>query len=190
MKRKQPAVTIVKKEVVFDKNLVIEELQLKTGNKKFTKQRLKRQDAAVVLLLNTDSDKIVLVKQFRYAIASKTREHIMEIVAGKVDVGEKPIDAAMREVKEETGYKMKKKNIKLMLECFSSPGYSSERFLIYYATVTNADKVSNGGGLKKENEYVNIVEMKRKKFFRKIRKTQFKDAKTYIAGLFALQNLR
>ncbi|MBC7382266.1 MAG: NUDIX hydrolase [Bacteroidia bacterium] len=180
--------TILKQKIVFNKKLIIEEGRLiDEEGKSFKRSRLNRQDAACVLILNTDSDKYILTRQYRYAIAAKTTEIILEIVAGKVDKGEEPLEAAIRESLEETGYLVKKKNIKFLTSCFASPGYTSERFYIYFATVTNADKINKGGGKKNENESIEIEEMAVNDFDELIKSGEIKDSKTYIAALLCKQ---
>lgn len=180
---------ILKEDIVFNDRLIIEKAEISDEhNYNFARLRLNREDASAVLILNTETDKIILTKQFRYAISSKIKEQILEIVAGKIDEGEKPLQAAIREVEEEVGYRIDPKNIQLLVSCFASPGYSSECFYIYYATVTNADKISEGGGLETENESISVVEMDSKEFKSLIKTGNIKDAKTYIAGLYlALQ---
>lgn len=175
---------IIKEKKVFDDKLIIEEATLSdTTNNSFTKLRLNREDASAVLLVNTETGMVILTKQFRYAISSKTSAHILEIVAGKIDEGEDPLETAIRETEEEVGYKIKPENIKLLVKCFASPGYSSECFFIYYAHVTNADKVSKGGGLESEKEYIEIVELTVNEFKNQIKTCRIEDSKTYIAGL-------
>ena len=180
---------VLSEKIVFDDKLTIEKAEIGNENNiNFSRLRVKREDAAAVLILNTDTDKIILTKQFRYPISSKTKELILEIVAGRIDNGEEPLQAAIRESEEEAGYRINPRNIRLLVSCFASPGYSSERFYIYYATVNNADKISTGGGLKNENEYISVIEMSSKEFMGLIKTGNIKDAKTYIAGLYiALQ---
>ncbi len=179
---------IIKEKIVFDKKLNIEEAKIQSGKSMFSRQRINRQDAVAVLVLNSESQKFVLTRQFRYAIAGKSGENIIEIVAGKIDNDDSPENTAIRECEEEIGYRIKPSNLELLSTCFVSPGYTSEQFYIYFASVTNADKVSAGGGLPEENEHIEVLEMDLDDFKSQVLNGQFKDAKTYIAGLFCIVN--
>lgn len=169
---------------VFKGKLTIEEATISNNSEAFQKQRVSREDAAAVLLLNTDTNKIILTRQFRYPIHDKTEALILEIIAGKLDQDEEPMQAAIREAKEETGYRIRQENIQFLMSCFSTPGYSSECFYIYYATVTDADKLEEGGGLKEEHESIECVELDAVEFVRLLKDAKLRDAKTYIAGLY------
>ncbi len=178
---------ILHEEIVFNDSLTLEKgkLQGEAGTT-FSRVRVARQDASCVLVLNTDSNKIILTKQFRYGAAPKTNEYLVEVVAGKVDEGEEPFATALRETEEEIGYRVKKDKLTCLVTCFSSPAYTSERYHIYFALVTDADKKSKGGGLANENESIELVEMEPAVFKEKILTGQFADAKTYVAGQHAM----
>lgn len=181
----------LKEEVVFKDLLTLEKglVQGKSGST-FSRVRVKRQDASCVLVLNTDSGKIILTRQFRFGASPKTNENLLEVVAGKVDEGEEPLETAIRETEEEIGYRVKRENMKFLVTCFSSPAYTSERYHIYFATVTDADKKSAGGGLAAENESIELVEMTVSVFKEAILAGNFFDAKTYVAAQQAmLKNL-
>jgi 8-oxo-dGTP pyrophosphatase MutT (NUDIX family) len=60
---------------------------------------LEARDWVNVIAL-TPRERIVTVSQFRFGI----RQHSLEIPAGLVDPGEAPLQAAQRELEEETGY--------------------------------------------------------------------------------------
>ena len=179
---------IKEEKCIYDNHFVIDEAVIahtdNHGNTAtFKRMKLQRQDAAVVFVYNTESRKVILTRQFRYAIAAKTKAPILEIVAGKVDGEEEPVQTAFREVEEEVGYRVKKENMQFICSFFASPGYSSEKFHFYHATVKNEDKGSRGGGLKQENEYIEIVEMDYNAFIQLVDENQIEDAKTLIAAL-------
>lgn len=169
---------------VFKEELVVEAATISIKGNSFQKQRLKREDASAVLLLNTDTNHIILTRQFRYAVHDKAEENFLEIIAGKLDEGETPLQAAIRETMEETGYRIREENIQLLMSCFSTPGYSSECFYVYYATVTDKDKTGEGGGLKEENESIEVVELDAGAFISMVKNGELKDCKTYVAGLY------
>lgn len=176
---------IIKEETLLREGLLVEKATVRDDDKNtFPRFRVNRPDVAAVLLYNTDTQKIILTRQFRYAVSAKQPESILEIVAGRMDAGETPEAAAIRETEEEAGYSVQPKNLLLLVSCFASPGYSSERLNIYYATVTDADKLANGGGgLKNEHEHIELVEFTPAEFRKMLEEGQLQDAKTYIAGL-------
>jgi len=177
-------VKILKEKTAFNKKLIIEEGKISIDKKKISRARVVREDASAILVYNTETKKVILTQQFRFPIASKTKEDILEIVAGKIEGGKSPEETAIKETEEEIGYRIKKENLKLLMSCFSTPGYSSEKYYVYLAKVTNADKVSEGGGNKDENEYVQITELGLEDFKARIRNAEIKDAKTYLAALY------
>lgn len=184
-------VKILHEETIFQDILTLEKgkIQDEAGNT-FSRVRIKRQDASCVLVLNTDSNKIILTRQFRYGAAPKTEDYLLEVVAGKVDEGEEPFTTAIRETEEEIGYRVSKNNMKYLVTCFSSPAYTSERYHMYFAVVNDSDRKSKGGGLENENESIELIEMDPKVFKDKIMAGEFADAKTYVAAQHAmLKNL-
>jgi ADP-ribose pyrophosphatase len=81
--------------------------------------------SAIVPFLS--GDKILMVRQYRYALGMET----LEIPAGKVDPGENPETCARRELLEETGYHAPK--LVLLYTYAPAIGYSNERIHIYSA---------------------------------------------------------
>lgn len=178
---------ILHEETVFQDMLTLEKGNVQDdAGSVFPRVRVKRQDAACVLVMNTDVNQIILTRQFRYGAAPKTRDHLLEVVAGKVDPGEDPFDTAIRETEEEIGYRVAKDKLTYLATCFSSPAYTSERYFLYFAEVTDADRKSDGGGLENENESIEVVTMSLDEFKDKILTAQFLDAKTYVAGQQAM----
>jgi nudix-type nucleoside diphosphatase (YffH/AdpP family) len=168
----------------------IEAAQKGKDIKHYDRERIDRENAAAVLIYNQDTDTFILTKQFRYAIHDRVKENIIEIPAGKLSKDEDPLKAAIRECEEECGYKIPEANIKLISSFFASPGYTTERYFLYFAQVSNQDKVSEGGGLEDENEFIEIIEMPKKEFVERIKDGSFEDGKTYTAGLWYVMEFK
>lgn len=113
--------------------------------------------AAAIIALDEDADgrrHVILVSQYRVPLS----RFCLEIPAGLVgdDEGsedEAAIEAAARELEEETGYRAGR--LENLGEFYSSPGLVSESFTLLRAT--GLTKVSEGGGLADENITVHRV---------------------------------
>ena len=128
--------------------------ELPSGEMSSVQPRLcvERGDSASVLLLDTDTQQLILVRQFRYPCVAHGNPWPLEIAAGKVDPGETPEEAAIREVHEELGYQVK--SLTKIGQFYSSPGGMSELNHIFFAAVTTADKIGEEGGLEEEGVYL------------------------------------
>ena len=157
---------------------VINEIDENGKSEHYTRFKLTRPDASAVLVYNKDEDSVVLVKQYRYPVIGKVDGDILEAVAGKVDKGEDPKTAAIREVKEEIGYDINEDEVQYKGSYFPSPGYSSEIIHLYVIRVRNEDKTSEGGGLEGEHENIEIVNVPTSEFFSMIANGQIVDGKT------------
>lgn len=91
-----------------------------------TREIVERPDTVSVVAIDKDKN-ILLVRQFRYALGRNT----LEIPAGTVDQGETRIEAARRELREETGYDCK--HLEELVSYYPAVGYSTERMTIYLA---------------------------------------------------------
>jgi ADP-ribose pyrophosphatase len=83
---------------------------------------------SAVMMAVDDRKRILLVRQYRLP----AQRRLWELPAGSVDPGEKPLQTAKRELKEETGYRAKK--WEKLVEFFPSPGFLTEKMTIYLAT--------------------------------------------------------
>jgi ADP-ribose pyrophosphatase len=138
-----------------------------------------RGDAAAALLFNRDSQKVLLIEQFRYPTYEKGPGWMQEVVAGVIEPHEGPEEAVRREVEEEIGYQVQQ--LTPIATFYVSPGGTSERIFLYYAEVGDGDRISAGGGLPDENEDIRLVEYSRSELLQALTSGQFQDAKTLVA---------
>lgn len=66
---------------------------------KIITKELAAEGVVIYPVLKDDPDKIVMIRQYRYPLD----EYLYELPAGLIDAGETPDEAAVREMKEETG---------------------------------------------------------------------------------------
>jgi ADP-ribose pyrophosphatase len=178
-------IEIQNKHLVFDDKFKIQEAEVRVqrydGQMSNPVRRLvfERGDAAAALLFNCDSQKVILVEQFRYPTYERGPGWIQEVVAGVIKPDENPEESIRREVEEEVGYQVEQ--LTPIATFYVSPGGTSERIFLYYAEVGDKDHVSNGGGLAAENEDIRLVEYSRSEIVEALTTGQMQDAKTIIA---------
>lgn len=86
-----------------------------------------RHPGSAVMMAVDEQERILLVKQFRLPAESD----LWELPAGRLDEGETPIEAAKRELEEETGYKAEKWSE--LISYWASPGYVAEKMNLFLA---------------------------------------------------------
>ena len=113
--------------------------------------------------------KILLVKQFRYAYG----EELYEIPAGKLERGEDPAAAAVRELEEETGIRAR---VRMLYLLYPTPGYTNEKIYIY-----RAEGVKEGRVHLDDGEFLTSAFYPLEKTAEMIERGEIKDAKTVVA---------
>lgn len=109
-------------------------------------------DAAIVLPYDPKTDCVLLVEQMRMGplVRGVPNPWVLEPVAGMVDGGETPLDAARRETMEEAG--LKDVVMEEMFSFYASPGASTDYFYCYVAKGDLPDPTTYLGGLVDEHE--------------------------------------
>ena len=92
------------------------------------KRSVVRHAGSAVMMAVDAKKRILLVRQYRLPADG----YLWELPAGRLDPGEKPLEAARRELAEETGYKAR--NWKKLVSFWVSPGYVQEKMTIFLAT--------------------------------------------------------
>ncbi len=140
---------------------------------------LRRPDAVCAVVLNTARNVLYFVKQFRLGIAAKgDPAWAVELAAGVVDPGESHSEAILREVREELGFEVTQATE--IQKIYPSPAILSERIYLYYIEVTDAQRVSDGGGTTHEHEDLEILEVPVKDLPVFIKQHEITDGKTLI----------
>jgi nudix-type nucleoside diphosphatase (YffH/AdpP family) len=141
-----------------------------------------RGDAVAVLLYDSEKERVLLVRQFRYPMYAidPATGWTLEVVAGSIEGSSSPIDTAIREVEEEAGFQIEPAQLQYIGKCYPSPGSTSERIYLYAVDVSKATRLHSGGGLEHETEDIEIVEMSYDEIFAKLGKEDIFDAKSLI----------
>lgn len=155
-------------ECVYDGKIMKvcrDDVEIATGKKSF--REIVHHSGGVVIAALKDENTILAVKQFRYPL----KQTIVELPAGKLEIGENPDLAAARELEEETGYKAK--NWKALGYIYTSPGYSDEKLHLYLAT-----DLEFVGEHPDDGEILKVYEFSLDKFIVDVKSGKISDAKT------------
>jgi ADP-ribose pyrophosphatase len=131
-----------------------------------------RHNGSAVMMPVDEKKRILLVKQYRLP----AERYLWELPAGRVDPGETPLQAAKRELAEETGYKARKWT--RLASFWVSPGYVQERMTIYVA-----EELKEGAASPMEDERIETGWFTRRQIADMINEGAIQDAKTMIGFL-------
>lgn len=121
--------TIGSKTVFTGRILSVDVLDVELPGGRTGTREIVRHGAAVAVIARRRDGRFVFIRQFR-----KAMERVcFEVMAGNVDPGEEMQIAAVRELKEETGYQPD--SIRFLAPIYPSVGYCTERIDIFYADV-------------------------------------------------------
>ncbi|MEG8946515.1 NUDIX hydrolase [Rosettibacter firmus] len=169
---------MIKSNIVFEGKVFsvkVDDIQYNGSGNLATRQVAVHPGGAVIVpLLN--NGKIIFVKQYRYP----HNETIIELPAGKLDKDEDPLNCAIRELKEETGYTSK--NIIKLGKIYTTPGFCNEVLHIFLA-----ENLEEGDHQREEGEEgMELLELTLEEAEDKIKKGEIVDAKT-ICGITMLK---
>lgn len=168
----------VKSEKIFEGKIInvrVDTVELE--NQKYAKREIVEHKSASAILAVTEKNEILLVKQYRKAV----EDFLYEIPAGILNIAEEPVECALRELREETGYEAEK--INQIYEFYTSPGFSNEKVYLFMAegltfTSTNFD----------EDECIETISASKEEVRKMIETGRIMDSKTLIGMLHWLNN--
>lgn len=133
---------------------------------------VRHQGSAVMMALDS-RQRILLVRQYRLA----ADRELWELPAGRLDPGETPLQAAKRELREETGYAARR--WRKLISFYPSPGYVQEKMTVFLA-----EDLTAGPAQPMEDESITSRWFTAKEVGQAIRAGRIVDGKT-IAGFLA-----
>jgi ADP-ribose pyrophosphatase len=148
----QDEFAVVGSRTVFTGSLITVRVdQVQLGGQTATREIVEHPGAVGILALD-DQGRVVLVNQYRHPI----RARLDELPAGILDVGgESALDAAKRELAEETGLIAAQWDV--LVDLYSSPGVSNEAIRIFLARDLGDAEDAGFTGFTPENEEVSLT---------------------------------
>ncbi len=138
-----------------------------------TREYIVHPGASVIVPFFQDGT-VLVERQYRYPV----KQHMLEVPAGKIDLGEDPEHAARRELLEETGYQAEQWNlIGTLMPCV---GYSDELIYAYLAQglIYSEQKLD-------DEEFLETSRIPMAELLKQSLESKIQDAKTIIALLWA-----
>ncbi|MBC7607880.1 MAG: GDP-mannose pyrophosphatase NudK [Burkholderiales bacterium] len=146
-----------------------------------------RGNGATILLYNKTCKTVILTRQFRLPTYLNGNENgmMIEACAGLLDTDNAEA-CIRRETEEETGYIVDK--VRKIFEVYMSPGSVTEIVHFFVGAYTKEMKINDGGGLKEEQENIEVLEFPFEKAMEMMANGEIKDAKTIMLLQYAKIN--
>ncbi len=171
--------TLLRKEVVYQGNYLRTEkltVRLPDGSEA-NREIVCPPDAAAILPID-DAGCVYLVRQYRTAIGQLT----LEIPAGIIDPGEKPIETAERECAEEIA--MRPERLDFLFKYHHAVGFSSGQIAVFLGR----DLIPQSGSHLDAGEFIEVVKLPFKEVYQMAQVGEIVDSKTLLALLWYQQN--
>ena len=166
--------TISTKEIYNGRIVHLVEDTVLLPNGKTSGRELVLHSGGVGVIAIDDDKNVLMVTQYRRPYD----ETVLEIPAGQLEKGENPLDAGIRELREETGYKAR--DFRFLGKCYPTPGYCSEIIHLYLAS-----KLTYVGQELDPGEFLDVKTIPLDTVVRMVMDNEIFDAKTAIAVLKA-----
>ena len=123
---------VIKSSIIFDSFVKIREDLLNLKGNSYTYYTLMAKAPAVIILATTKDNEMIFIEEYRHPIGST----LLSCPGGYLDEGEPPLEAAKRELLEETGYAAQ--DFVLMGSAYPYAGISDQK--LYYVWAQDAYK--------------------------------------------------
>lgn len=171
--------TISEKTLFSGRIFTVKQKQVELENGNIHSREVVLHNGGAAILPVDRQGNAYFVRQFR----SPFEREVLEIPAGKLEKGEDSYAAAVRELKEETGFSAK--NIRFLGEMWPTVGYSREKIYIYLAT-----GLERGETHPDEDEFLSSVKIPFEKAVEMCLSGEIVDGKTLVALLKAKEIIK
>lgn len=170
---------VLNSKVVYNGKLfrvLAEDIREPNGKTAF-REVIRHGGSAVILAIDRRKNKkdplVLIERQFRHA----AQQYLYEVPAGKMEPNEDHLEAAKRELLEETGYTAKKWT--KLVKYFASPGFLGEWMQVYLA-----EELTPGETHPDEDEWLELQFVPLSELLRLIDAGKIQDGKTLIAAMY------
>jgi ADP-ribose pyrophosphatase len=171
----KPWITLSSREVYRNRWLRLREDVAQMPNGETTIYGVCEFPGAAGVLPFVDDDHVIMVRQYRYV---QRENHRWEMPTGGIHPGETPIQAAQRELREETGYEAAE--LVLIHSFYSSKSVCDEVCHLFLGR-----GLARAAALPDETEFLEVATLPFEEVLRQVVAGEIKDAMTVIAVLLA-----
>ncbi len=183
----QPAIELIKTEVLSDNWYVLRKVTFKIRKRNGTwetqsREAYDRGNGATILLYDLARRTVILTRQFRLPtyVNGNASGMLIEACAGLLDRDD-PEQCITRELREETGFIVR--DVRKVMQAYMSPGSVTEMLHFFVAEYSPAQRVTDGGGV--EEEDIEVIELRFEEALRQVASGELMDGKTIMLLQFA-----
>jgi len=133
--------------------LTVRSDKVQMPDKNFAERTVVSHPGAVAVVTLDDASRVLMIRQYRHPVGYQ----LWEIPAGLRDAaGEPPLETARRELFEETGYRAREWHV--LIDYFTSPGFTTERLRIYLARGVEQAKDDPGPAYVRHHEEKYLIQ--------------------------------
>lgn len=166
----KPRVPVLDSKILYEGRVVKlrRDRIVEPGGVEATREIVAHPGSVVVLPL-LPGNRVLLIRQYRYAAG----QNLWELVAGGLEPRETVLQAARRELLEETGYRARR--FRRLLSFFPSPGFVAEQMHLVLATDLTAGQAQPESDERISTRVFSVSELRKM-----LRANRIRDGKTLV----------